>query len=148
MSTPNVSLPSAEEIDLARASATALSELLDKMPESERAQVKRDDTNIILPRHAIELLRDILSDMAQGNAVTIVPLHAEMTTQQAADYLNVSRPFLVKQLEQGDIPFIKVGTHRRIKFQDLVEHKEKMRQTSTEAMDALVSDAQKHDMGY
>jgi excisionase family DNA binding protein len=148
MATPGISLPNAEEVGIARDSASALSELLTKMPMSDRAQVKLDGTDIILPRHAIELLRDILSDMAQGNAVTIVPLHAEMTTQQAADFLNVSRPFFVKLLEGNAIPYVKVGTHRRVKFQDLVRYKEEMRQNSDQAMDELVGLAQQHDMGY
>ncbi len=144
----DISLPNEEEVGIARDSASALSELLSKMPASDRASVKLDGTNIILPRHAIELLRDILSDMAQGNAVTIVPLHAEMTTQQAADFLNVSRPFLVKLLESSTIPFMKVGTHRRVKFQDLVEYKGKMQRQSSRAIDELVASAQKNNMGY
>lgn len=148
MGIQEVSLPNAEEVGIARDSASALSELLSKMPTADRAQVKLDGTDIILPRHAIELLRDILSDMAQGNAVTIVPLHAEMTTQQAADFLNVSRPFLVKLLESDAIPYVKVGTHRRVKFQDLVAYKAQMQQKSSDAMDELVALAQQNDMGY
>jgi len=107
-----------------------------------------DGHDMILPRQAISLLRDVLADMAQGNAVTIVPMHAEMTTQQAADILNVSRPYLVKLLEQGELSFTKVGTHRRIRFEDLMKYKQKIKGQSAQAMDELVEQAQEHGMGY
>jgi excisionase family DNA binding protein len=87
-----------------------------------------DGHDLILPRQALILLSDLLADMAQGNAVTVVSMRAEMTTQQAADILNVSRPYLVKLLEQGELDFTKVGTHRRIRFEDLMAYKKKCRE--------------------
>src|SRR5690606_41195233 len=98
-------LPNQEATQLARASAAELSRLLSEQPHADRTSVRMDGHDMILPRQAISLLRDVLADMAQGNAVTIVPMHAEMTTQQAADILNVSRPYLVKLLEQGELSF-------------------------------------------
>ena len=144
----NTRLPGAETTDLARTSATELSRYLSGHPEIERARVQFDDSDMILPRHALELLRDLLAEMAQGNAVTIVPTHAELTTQEAADILNVSRPHLIKLLEAGEIPFTYVGTHRRIRYQDLLAYKAERDSQGEEAMDELARQAQEHDMGY
>lgn len=141
-------LPNSEATQLARASAAELSKLLSEKPESDRASIKMDGHDLILPRQALILLRDLLADMAQGNAVTVVPMHAEMTTQQAADILNVSRPYLVKLLQQGELEFTKVGTHRRIRFEDLMAYKKKRREQSERAMDELVKQAQEDGLDY
>ena len=141
-------LPDFESAQLARASAAELSKLLNEKPEADRAAIKLDDHDLILPRQALILLRDLLTDMAQGNAVTVVPMHAEMTTQQAADILNVSRPYLVKLLETGALGFTRVGTHRRIRFEELMAYKQKLKDQSSRAMDELAKQAQENDMGY
>lgn len=141
-------LPDEETVTLARASAVELSKLLAQLPEADRARVRLDGRDLVLPRHALALLRDLLAEMAQGNAVTIVPTHAELTTQQAADLLNISRPHLVKLLEDGAIPFHRVGTHRRIRYEDLMTYKSECDRRSEAALDELVEQAQQHDMGY
>lgn len=141
-------LPDAQAAELARESSAALSRLLMNTPNQDRARVQMDGQDIVLPRQAIELLRNILTEMAQGNAVSIMPLHAELTTQEAANILNVSRPHLVKLLEEGQMEFAKVGTHRRIRFQDLMAYKQRRDQESSAAMQELVDQAQDLDMGY
>jgi excisionase family DNA binding protein len=141
-------LPDKESSVLARTSAEELSRLLGQKPQAERARITLDGNDLILPRQALALLRDLLVEMAQGNAVTIVPTHAELTTQEAANILNVSRPHLVKLLEEGAIPFSKTGTHRRIRYQDLMAYSKQRTQESKAALDELALQAQEHEMGY
>jgi len=79
------------------------------------------DEALVLPRQAVEMFAFVLDSMSRGFGVRIMPVHAELTTQQAADMLNVSRPYLIGLLDRGDIPCRKVGRHRRVRFADLVD---------------------------
>lgn len=135
-------LPDPAAIQLAHDSAEELGRLLAKRPAADRARVQLDGHDLILPREALALLRDLLANMAQGNGVTIVPMHAELTTQQGADLLNVSRPYFVGLLETGKIPFRKVGTHRRVLYEDLIAYKKKRDKESEELLDELTRQAQ------
>ncbi|MFC9688307.1 helix-turn-helix domain-containing protein [Kribbella sp. NPDC056951] len=95
-----------------------------------------DDT-LSVPRGAVELLARVLAHMAAGQAVSVVPDHAELTTQQAADMLNVSRPFLIGLLDEGKIQYRKVGTHRRVRVDSLLKYKRQGDQDRRAAADEL-----------
>ena len=100
---------------------------LDQILSLEVSQAKLVTANgeqIHIPDSVYQVLRQVVHAMAKGQAISIVPQQQELTTQQAADILNVSRPFLIKLLEQGEIPYIMVGTHRRIPYQDLMRYKQ------------------------
>lgn len=149
----NIQSPSEHDVDLARTSAPILSQILGRhrkeLTFDERVEfLDEKGEQVILPASALELLKNILVQMAQGNAVTLVPVHAELTTQQAADILNMSRPFLVKLLEKGEIPFTKKGTHRRVLFSDVQAYKQQVDSERMKALDALTAQAQELDMGY
>lgn len=83
-----------------------------------------DGETIELPEVVSAVLAQVVEAMSQGLAVAVMPLHTDLTTQEAADFLNVSRQYLVQLLEQGAIPHTKVGTHRRVRFGDLRAYKE------------------------
>lgn len=95
------------------------------------------EQTLVVPRSAVELLARVLAHMAAGQGVSVVPAHAELTTQQAAELLNVSRPFLIGLLDAGEIEYRKVGKHRRIKAQSLMAYMARDDQDRREAADEL-----------
>lgn len=143
-------IPKEHDIALASQSSKELAALFPKKEKDFHMLVKvnNHETQITFPFSAIKLLLQILTQMAEGNAVTLIPIHAELTTQEAANLLNVSRPFLIKLLEKGQIPFHKIGTHRRIRFIDLIHFKANSNKASQKALDELVKQAQELDLGY
>ena len=142
--------PTASEVARARKSSQQLASYLGSKRKLA-LQVVADDRPgevLALPRSALKLLSHILAEMAQGNAVTLIPIHAELTTQEAADILNVSRPYVVRLLDEGHIPHRKLSTHRRVLFRDLMAYKERRRVESAKALEALAAQAQELGMGY
>ena len=103
---------------------------------------------INLPKSAVQLLYQLLDEMGKGNSVSLIPIKAELTTQQAADLLNVSRPYLIDLLEDRKIDYHKTGSHRRIKIEDLLEYKQQRAEEKTEALDNLVEKTQELGLGY
>jgi excisionase family DNA binding protein len=141
--------PSKKDIELARASGQRLASVARRgRPLTLRVRAAGEEATIELPAGAVKLLQAILEDMASGRAVTIVPQNAELTTQQAADFLNVSRPFLVGLLEQKKLPFRLVGTHRRVRFEDVLRFKENTDAERRKVLDQLAAEAQELKMGY
>lgn len=124
----NFKRPSKEEqraaMESYNALAASLEEIKSNFPEIEIEETKE---KIKIPLKALKLLATILKETSQGKPISIVPIATEITTQAAAEFLGCSRPHLIKLLEQGEINFTKVGKHRRIKYQDIVEYKKRMK---------------------
>jgi excisionase family DNA binding protein len=141
--------PTAQEAALARSSSQNLSRFVrDNLPLTLLVTDAEQEQPIQLPAGAVRLLMDILETMAAGRGVTLIPENAELTTVQAADILNVSRPFLIGLLEEKAIPYRKVGAHRRIRMEDVMAYKAQIDADREKMLDLLVADAQENDMGY
>lgn len=94
--------------------------------------------HLVLPPEVFEVLRDVVDAMAQGQALTIAPVHQRLTTQEAADLLGVSRPTVVKLLESGEIPFEQPGRHRRVRLADVLAYRERASVERRGALDRMV----------
>ncbi|MBZ0295072.1 MAG: helix-turn-helix domain-containing protein [Anaerolineae bacterium] len=141
--------PSEREAIIARTSKQLLSRYVrEDQPLTVQVMDADHEEPIELPAGAVTLLLDILGAMASGQGVTIIPEDAELTTVQAADILHVSRPFLIKLLDEGQIPYRRVGKHRRIRMEDVMNYKRTIDQQREAVLDQLVADAQDQDMGY
>lgn len=138
-------IPTADDSRIARESSKTLSRYTSR---AITVRVSDTDEVIELPETAVQLLVDLLSNMAEGNAVTLMPVHAELTTKQAADLLGVSRPYLIRLLEDGEMPYHMVGTHRRVYFKDLQRYRKSIEQQRAKALDQLAAEGQELDMGY
>lgn len=113
------------------------SQQLNHTPTAKLVSPKGEE--ILVSESTYQVLRQVIEAIKAGRAITIVSHEQELTTQQAADLLNVSRPYLIKLLEQGEIPHIKVGTHRRVRFQDLMQYKEQRDSKRSELLQQLIS---------
>jgi excisionase family DNA binding protein len=137
--------PTVQEAAIARESGRRLSRYAGGR---QPLTVQVEEEPVELPAGVVDLLIEILGAMAAGRGITIIPENAELTTVEAAEVLNVSRPFLIRLLEEGAIPFRKVGKHRRIRMDDVMAYKEDIDRKREEALDELTRLAQEHDMGY
>ena len=141
--------PSEREAIIARTSKQLLARYArEDQPLTVQVMDADHDEPIELPAGAVTLLLDILGAMASGQGVTLIPEDAELTTVQAADILHVSRPFLIKLLDEGQIPYHRVGKHRRIRMEDVMNYKRAIDQQREAVLDQLVAEAQEQDMGY
>jgi len=142
--------PTERDAVLAEQSSRALSSYVQDVEEQTIKIVKQNGRteSVTIPAIAFRLLVDVLTQMAQGNAVTFIPVHAELTTQQAADLLSVSRPYLVTLLDSGQLPHRKVGTRRRVQFKDVLDYKRRIDEARRHTLDELAAQAQELGMGY
>jgi excisionase family DNA binding protein len=130
-------------------SITQLQRFLDA-ENSQPRLVGSTGEEILLPESVYNALRQVIHALSSGQAVTIIPHDREMTTQEAADFLNVSRPYLIKLLEQGEIPYIKVGSHRRVRSQDIMAYKKQrdaQRRNHLSEFTAFLQDEGFYDQG-
>ena len=144
-----VSPLSSDELGLAQRSRGIFARHTDKkgrvMLHIQEGKAKE---SLIIPAAAARLFQDILAQMSEGNMVSVMTQQGELTTQQAADLLNVSRPYLVGLLDGGHIPFRKVGTHRRIYTKDVIAYKKAVDGERSRALNDLAKQAQELNMGY
>ena len=140
MTVTAIEIPTALVVQQARDALRPLAELVHAKRFDDvrlRAECDGDTVDVTVPRAAYQLLLESLAQLSNGNAVTVVPVHAELTTQQAAALLNVSRPHLVHLLEDGALPFRKVGTHRRVLAEDVIAYRLRDDEKRRQAADGL-----------
>lgn len=125
----------------ARGALRQLNHILNKNPAEQAVEVviEHSEEAIRLPREVAVVLREVLTNSAAGRSVEVIPMHAELTTQEAADFLNVSRPHVVKLMDNGILPGHKVGTHRRIYASDVHAYKHQRDIEALRAADELTS---------
>lgn len=142
--------PTPTDTRVAQRSSKILAKLRPSAKTTVELRVKRGkiEETVTIPASAFVLLTRILSEMSQGKAITLIPNETELTTQQAAELLNVSRPYLVSELESGSLPFRKVGKHRRILFKDLLAYKLRVDRDRRRILKELTAQAQELRMGY
>ena len=122
-------------------------ELVSKISNLDQfVMLKSDGQEIEIPSIVTKILYEIIAILSKGGALTIIPMEKELTTQQAADILNVSRPFLVNLLENGEIPFHKTGTHRKILMKDLREYKEQINKNRTNKINEIINLSQEYGL--
>jgi excisionase family DNA binding protein len=140
---------SSDELGLAQHSRSIFARHTDKRGRlTFQIREGKGKESVVIPAAAARLFKDILTQMSEGNTVTILPLQVELTTQQAADLLNVSRPYLITLLDGGKIPCRKVGTHRRIYAKDVLDYKRAIDADRNRALNELAKQAQELNMGY
>ena len=140
--------PSESDTAVARESARALAAKLRKADDNVKVRIEErggKGETITVPKTALRLFVTVLAEMASGNAVRVIPHQAELTTGEAADLLNMSRPYVVRLLDENRIPSHRVGTHRRVLFKDVMAFKSEHRRARKKSLDRL-SDLD-HELG-
>lgn len=133
------------EVDAIRKVARLLVDSAEDDTAGEIRLTAADGQALDLPASIRKLLQRAVPLLAQGDAVVIASLHKEMTTQEAADFLNISRPSLIKLLEDGVIPYIKVGTHRRVRLSDVLLYRKQRSTVRNDLFQWMLDVAQEHN---
>jgi excisionase family DNA binding protein len=142
-----VAPPTESEAEMAKSSSRLLAACIGE-GATARIKIIEGNKEIEVPIAALKMFVNILAQMAQGNGVTLMPIHAELTTQEAADFLNVSRPFVVGLIDKGELNSRRVGTHRRVKFQELMAYREKSLIHSRKILDQMAADDKESGVHY
>jgi len=141
---------SPQEIEMARAAQRCIMEALDHSRAASITLTTTDGSHptVELPPAALKLIGQLLGAMSEGRPITLVPAKQELSTVEAANFLNVSRPFVIKEIEEGRLPYRKVGTHRRIAFEDLVTYARDMRKRQERALERMAEHARELGLDY
>ncbi|MCD1653026.1 helix-turn-helix domain-containing protein [Halomonas meridiana] len=133
-------LPSEEEATLAKLSSRELAAYVETAAASQQVAISDKEGRlhqVEVPVSALRLLVDILIELGDGNTVKLIPVHAEMTTQEAADMLGMSRPTLIKILDEGHIPYHRSGNRRKVKYKDVMHYKQAIDNKRLQALNEL-----------
>ncbi|MGH8777804.1 helix-turn-helix domain-containing protein [Paraburkholderia sp.] len=138
------------EQEMARVAQRCIMEALD---HSRAASItlttdKGESPSVEVPPAALKLIGQLLGAMSEGRSILLTPANREFTTVEAAHFLNVSRPFVIKEIEEGRLPHRMVGTHRRIAFNDLVAYANRMREKQTAALERMADNARELGLDY
>jgi excisionase family DNA binding protein len=141
---------SAEDAEMARVAQRCIMAALD---HSRAAQItvttdKGEQPAVAVPPAALKLIGQMLGLMSEGRPITLIPAQQEFTTVEAANFLNVSRPFVIKEIEESRLPHRMVGTHRRIAFEDLIAYAKKMRENQAAALERMAENARDLGLDY
>jgi excisionase family DNA binding protein len=136
--------------EMARAAQRCIMEALD---HSRAAAItlttdKGEHPSVDVPPGALKLIGQLLGALSEGRSITLLPAKREFTTVEAAHFLNVSRPFVIKEIGQGRLPHRLVGTHRRVAFEDLVTYANNLREKQATALDKLANNARELGLDY
>ena len=144
-------LTTPEEIALAKLSSQELAAVIESNGAAQKINVvdkSGQNHEVTLPASALQMMIEVLTQLGNGNAVNITPIHAELTTQEGADMLNMSRPTFIKLLDSDAIPFNRTGNRRKVPFSALMEYKKKIEASRLATLDELSELDQEMGMGY
>lgn len=139
-----------EEADMARLAQRFIVESLD---HSRAAHItltsdNGDEPSVSVPTKTLRFIADVLGALSERQPVVFMPAKRELSTVEAANFLNVSRPFVIKEIEEGRLPHRKVGSHRRIAFEDLLRYSSEMHARQRDALQRLSDNATELGLDY